>query len=61
MQKFGKSFKWQKGYGAFSVSRSSLDAVYRYIQEHQNFDFREEFIALLKKNEVGFDEKFLWK
>ena len=64
-QKFGKSFEWQKGYGAFSVSRSNVDAVYKYIQEqeahHRKFDFREEFIALLKKNEVDFDEQFLWK
>lgn len=64
-QKFDKTFEWQKGYGAFSVSRSNVDAVYKYIQNqeahHQKFNFREEFIALLTKNEVDFDENFLWK
>ena len=64
-QKFGKTYEWQKGYGAFSVSRSNVNTVVKYIQNqeqhHQKFDFRTEFIALLKKNEVDFDEQFLWK
>ena len=64
-QKFGKPFEWQKGYGAFSVSRSNVDAVYKYIQNqeqhHQKFDFRTEFIGFLNKNDVEFDEQFLWK
>ena len=64
-QKFGKPFEWQKGYGAFSVSRSNVDAVYKYIQNqeahHQMFDFRNELIGLLRKNDVEFDEQFLWK
>ena len=64
-QKFGKPFEWQKGYGAFSVSRSNVDQVVKYIQNqeqhHRKFDFRTEFIALLRKNDVEFDEQFLWK
>ncbi len=64
-QKFGKPFEWQKGYGAFSVSRSNVDAVYKYIQNqeehHKKFDFRTEFIGFLLKNDVPFDEHFLWK
>ena len=64
-QKFGKPFEWQKGYGAFSVSRSNVDAVAKYIQNqephHQKFDFRTEFMALLRKNDVDFDEDYLWK
>ena len=28
-------FKWQMGYGAFSVSHHSLDQVYRYIQNQK--------------------------
>ena len=64
-QKFSKPFEWQKGYGAFSVSRSNVDAVVKYIQNqeqhHQKFDFRTEFVALLQKNDVDFDEQFLWK
>ncbi len=64
-QKFGKPFEWQKGYGAFSVSRSNVDAAVKYIQNqeqhHRKFDFRTEFVALLRKNDVEFDEEFLWK
>lgn len=64
-QKFGKPFEWQKGYGAFSVSRSNVDAVVNYIQNqeqhHQKLDFRTEFIALLRKNGIDFDEQFLWQ
>ena len=64
-QKFGKPFEWQKGYGAFSVSRSNVDAVVKYIQNqeqhHRKFDFRTEFISLLRKNGIDFDEQFLWQ
>lgn len=64
-EKFGKPFAWQIGYGAFSVSRSQVDAVVKYIQNqeehHKKFDFREEFLKLLKSHEVEFDEKYLWK
>lgn len=64
-QKFGKPFEWQKGYGAFSVSRSNVDDVCKYIQDqeahHQKFDFRTEFVSLLDKNEVDFDRQYLWK
>jgi putative transposase len=63
-EKFAKPFGWQKGYGAFSVSRSNVDAVVKYIQNqekhHRKFDFKTEFIALLRKNDVEFDEQYLW-
>jgi REP element-mobilizing transposase RayT len=64
-QKFGKPFEWQKGYGAFSVSRSNVDRVVKYIQNqeqhHRKFDFRTEFVSLLRKNGIDFDEQFLWQ
>ena len=64
-QRFNKPFAWQKGYGAFSVSRSNVAAVSRYIRDqeihHQKQDFRKEFLALLAKNEVDFEEEYLWK
>ena len=63
-KRFGNAFKWQKGYGAFSVSRSAMGAVAKYIenqeQHHKRFDFKTEFLSLLRKYEVEFDEKFLW-
>lgn len=64
-RRFGRPFAWQKGFGAFSVSRSGVGAVSRYIREqeahHSKMDLRSEYVALLKKNEVDFDEQFLWK
>jgi putative transposase len=64
-QRFGKPFGWQKGFGAFSVSRSAVAAVARYIRDqeahHKKMDFKNEFTSLLKKNEVEFEEEFLWR
>ena len=64
-QRFGKPFAWQKGFGAFSVSRSNVPAVSRYIRDqeihHAKMDLKTEFVTLLKKNEVEFDDEFLWR
>lgn len=58
-----KDFSWQNGYGAFTVSPSQIEKVRVYIanQElhHAKRSFREEFVALLKANQVEFDEKYL--
>ena len=64
-ERFGKPFAWQKGFGAFSVSRSNADAVAKYIRDqeehHRKFDFKSEYVSLLEKNGVEFDDKYLWK
>lgn len=56
-------FKWQAGYGAFSFSHSHIDAVSQYIinqeEHHKRKTFREEYIQLLKKYDVSFDEKYI--
>src|SRR5664279_6183090 len=58
-------FAWQQEYGAFSVSVSQLDKTIEYItgQEahHRNMTFQEEFLALLKKHRIEYDERYLWK
>ncbi len=58
-------FAWQGGYGAFSVSESSREAVIRYIQDqerhHQRVSFQDEFLTLLKKHGVEFDERYMWR
>jgi len=60
-----RSFAWQSGYGGFSVSESQRAAVIRYIQgqplHHRRLTFQEEFLALLKKHGVEFDERYLWQ
>ena len=57
-------FDWQKGYGAFSVSPTAVNAVARYIENqrehHGRVDFKSEYIELLTKSGVDFDERFLW-
>ena len=57
-------FQWQEGYGAFSYGHSQIDAVYRYIacqQQHYTIrTFREEYLQLLKKFEIEFDERYLF-
>jgi putative transposase len=62
-QRFKVAFAWQKGFGAFSVSRSNIDAVAKYIrdqeQHHEKFDLEREFVLLLEKNGIEFDPEFL--
>jgi len=59
-----RDFAWQTGYGAFSVSESQRDAVARYIESqvehHKRRTFQEEFIALLKKHRIPYDERYIW-
>ncbi|MHB9012617.1 MAG: IS200/IS605 family transposase [Ignavibacteriaceae bacterium] len=56
-------FNWQEGYGAFSFSHPQIDRVVNYInnQEHHHGKktFREEYIQLLKKYDIPFDEKYI--
>ena len=58
-------FYWQKGYVAFMVSASQIKPVQIYIasqaKHHKNRSFRDEFIGMLRVNEIGFEEKYLWK
>ena len=58
-------FAWQPGYGAFSVSQSNVPAVSTYIQtqeeHHKKVSFQDEVLALLKRNEIEFDERYLWE
>lgn len=57
-------FNWQEGYGAFSYSKSQVPAVINYIknqeQHHKKKTFREEYLHMLKKYEVEFDEQYLF-
>lgn len=58
-------FSWQEGYGAFSYSHSQIDQVVKYInnqeKHHKKLTFREEYILLLKKFNIQFDEKYILK
>lgn len=57
-------FFWQEGYGAFSIGRSQVPAVMKYIarqkEHHAKQDFKAEFRELLAKYEVEYDERYVW-
>ena len=58
-------FNWQEGFGAFSYSRSQLDAVIRYVQNqqkhHQRRSFHDEYLKLLDRFDVPYDERYIFK
>jgi putative transposase len=58
-------FNWQEGYGAFSYGHSQLDRVVRYIQNqekhHERQSFKSEYMTLLRKFDIGFEEKYVFK
>ena len=60
-----KRFEWQEGYGVFSYSQTSVDAVYKYIQNqeehHKKQTFRDEYIAFLTAFKVEYDEKYIFQ
>jgi REP element-mobilizing transposase RayT len=57
-------FQWQTGYGCFSVSKSSVLAVKRYIenqkQHHRKQTYKDEFIQFLEKHGIEYDERYVW-
>jgi len=58
-------FDWQRGYGAFSYSKSQTDAVVKYIlnqeQHHKKRTFKEEYLDLLNKFEIDYKEEYLFE
>ena len=57
-------FEWQKGYGAFSHSRSQLDTVVKYVlnQEahHKKRSFKDEYLEILRKNDIEFSDEYVF-
>ena len=57
-------FEWQKGYGAFTHSRSQIDTVTKYIlsqeEHHKKKPFKEEYLEILEKNNVEFNQEYLF-
>lgn len=58
------AFAWQRGYGAFSVGPSDLNALLHYIdtqeEHHKTRTFQEEYRAFLKKYGIEYDERYVW-
>lgn len=58
-------FQWQEGYGAFSYSRSQRNDVINYIikqeEHHGKKSFRDEYLLLLKKFDVEYNDEYLFE
>lgn len=59
-----RKFYWQRGYGAFSVGQSQVEAVSNYIRDqkehHKRQTFQDEFRSLCRRYEVEIDERYCW-
>ena len=59
-----REFRWQSGYGIFSVSVSKLESVKRYISNqehhHRKITFQEEYREFLKRHSISWDERYVW-
>jgi len=59
-----REFKWQVGYGAFSVSVSQQPRVLKYIadqeEHHRKVSFKEEFIGFLKRHGIAYEERYVF-
>jgi putative transposase len=57
-------FGWQDGYAAFSVSRSMVSGVEKYIREQREHrrvkSFQEEYREFLDRHGIAYEEKYLW-
>ena len=57
-------FSWQEGYGAFSYAHSQIENVFQYIanqeEHHKKETFQEEYLDLLEKFDIEFNEKYLF-
>jgi putative transposase len=58
-----RSFAWQEGYGAFSVSITGVEPTTAYIrsqaEHHRKRSFREEFLSMLQKHGFACEESML--
>jgi putative transposase len=59
-----RNFNCQEGVGAFSYSRSQLASVAKYVLEqekhHLKHSFKDEYVALLNRFEVEYEERYLF-
>ncbi len=60
-------FEWQRGFGAFSHSRSQRDVVIKYIMNQEEYHrskentFRKEYLSLLNQSEIDYDPRYLFE
>jgi putative transposase len=58
------AFRWQTGYGAFTVSQSQAKVVHAYIENqeahHRTLTFTDEMRQLLRRHGLDLNEADLW-
>jgi len=58
-------FNWQKGFGAFTYSKSHIHNVVKYVLNqpvhHKKESFKDEYLVLLEKYEIEYDPKYLFE
>lgn len=63
--KTNSRFAWQKGYGAFTHCRSSLDNVVKYILNQENHhleqSFKKEYLKMLEQYDVAYNDLYLFE
>ena len=57
-------FAWQDGFGVFSVSKSNVPDVVEYIKNqrahHAKRTFEDEYVVMLKKHGIDYDDRYLF-
>ncbi len=59
-----KKFRWQRGYGAFSINKSLVPATIKFIntqkEYHTKTSYQDEFISFLEKHGMEYNRKTLF-
>ncbi len=57
-------FAWQEGFGAFTFNAKDVENVRAYVdtqmEHHRVKTFQEEYVAMLERGLVTYDDKYLW-
>ena len=58
-------FRWQEGFGAFTVGHRELDHVFKYIvnqeEHHRKKNFSDEYFEFLNDNEIDYCNDYLFE
>jgi REP element-mobilizing transposase RayT len=62
LDSYYESFRWQDGYGAFSVSPSLMERTTKYIfgqaEHHKTKTYHDEYCETLKAYGIEYDERY---
>ncbi len=57
-------FEWQRGFGAFSYTKSHKENVIKYVknqeEHHKQIKFIDEYTQLLKQNDIDYDDAYIF-